>query len=345
MKLKLTVLLVGSIFLCAISLYDGPTSRRIEIPMAFPPLPNAVTADLTEEGVLLGKTLFYDKILSVDSSLSCASCHKPEFAFADMGVALNKGVSGREVLRNTPPLFNLAWSQNFFWDGRSKTLQEQALEVVSSHDEMNLPWSEALTRIASKEKYRRLFHEAYPNQEIDSLLVADALSQFQFTLISSNSKYDKVLRGETEFTKQEFEGFIFVNDQGMGNCLHCHPTDAHALGTNGGFANNGIDQGFAEDLGMYGITLDEKDVGRFKVPSLRNLLFTAPYMHDGRFETLEEVLDFYSEDVNAHPTIDHQMNYFLTGKPVFSEQEKEVVLAFLKTLTDSSFTLNPAFRP
>ena len=210
---------------------------------------------------------------------------------------------------------------------------------------MILSWSEALYRITSIEKYRKLFAEAYPNEEIDSLLVADALAQFQLTLISADSKYDKVLRGEAEFTKDEFEGFIFVNDQGMGNCLHCHTTDAHALGTNGGFANNGIDRGSSEDHGMYGISLDKKDEGRFKVPSLRNLVFTAPYMHDGRFETLEEVLDFYSEDVNAHPAIDHQMNYFLREEPVFSEREKEVMLAFLKTLTDSSFVSNPAFRP
>ncbi|MCH2213991.1 MAG: cytochrome-c peroxidase [Flavobacteriales bacterium] len=345
MKLKITVLLVVSIFLSAASFYDGPTSYRIEIPMAFPPMLHSETADLTEEGVLLGKTLFYDKILSVDSSLSCASCHKPEFAFADRGVALNKGVSGREVLRNTPPLFNLAWHRRFFWDGRSETLQQQAIEVVSSHEEMNLSWSEALNEITSQKRYRRLFAEAYPNQEVDSLLVADALAQFQLTLISADSKYDKVLRGEAEFTKEEFEGFIFVNDQGMGNCLHCHTTDAHALGTNGSFANNGIDQGFADDQGVYGITLDKKDEGKFKVPSLRNLLFTAPYMHDGRFETLEEVLDFYSEDVNAHPFIDHQMNYFLREEPVFSEREKEVMLAFLKTLNDSSFVSNPSFRP
>ncbi|MEO0405695.1 MAG: cytochrome-c peroxidase, partial [Bacteroidota bacterium] len=245
MKLKFTFLLVSSIFLYATSLYDGPTGYRIEVPMAFPPLLHSETVNLTEEGVLLGKTLFYDKILSVDSSLSCASCHKPEFAFADKGVALNKGANGQEVLRNTPPLFNLAWSEKFFWDGRAETLQEQALEVVSSHDEMNLSWSEALNRIISQEKYRRLFAEAYPNQEFDSMLVADALAQFQLTLISADSKYDKVLRGEAEFTKDEFEGFVFVNDQGMGNCLHCHTTDAHALGTNGGFANNGIDQGFA----------------------------------------------------------------------------------------------------
>ena len=210
---------------------------------------------------------------------------------------------------------------------------------------MNLSWSEALNEITSQKRYRRLFAEAYPNQEVDSLLVADALAQCQLTLISADSKYDKVLRGEAEFTKEEFEGFIFVNDQGMGNCLHCHTTDAHALGTNGSFANNGIDQGFADDQGVYGITLDKKDEGKFKVPSLRNLLFTAPYMHDGRFETLEEVLDFYSEDVNAHPFIDHQMNYFLREEPVFSEREKEVMLAFLKTLNDSSFVSNPSFRP
>ncbi|MCZ4409201.1 cytochrome-c peroxidase [Cryomorphaceae bacterium 1068] len=345
MSLSKIVLLVisGLIVLCT-GLSQNPTRYTLKRPDNFPPFIQNNAENLTKEGVLLGRSLFYDTILSRDFSISCASCHKPENAFSDSGEISSKGVSGKRQRRNTPALFNLLWSDSFFWDGRVTSLESQAIEVVSGHTEMDLSWQEAVSRLSSDETYLSLFDQAFPGREIDSLLVADALAQFQSTLISNNSKYDRVLRGEDHFTEEEYKGFVFVNDQSMGNCLHCHTTDAHALGTNGGLANNGLPIIDSLDWGKYDVTSDENDLGLFKIPSLRNLVFTAPYMHDGRFSSLEEVLDFYSRGVESHVNLDAKMNYFTKNKPLFSEEEKHNILAFLMTLTDSTFVENPLYR-
>jgi cytochrome c peroxidase len=335
-----TIILLAGIIGLSFLDFSNPRPYRLEIPRQFPPLPDDFEQAFTMEGLELGRKLFFDPILSLDSSISCAGCHRPEYAFSDFGKPFSSGSNDRIQRRNTPGLFNLAWSEAFFWDGRAKDLKSQALEVVSGHTELNLEWKEAVDRISSHENYPELFKAAYPNKNIDSNLVVDALVQFQFSLISQNSKYDRVIRGEDFFTEEEYLGFVFVNDQGMGNCLHCHTTDAHGLGTNGGFANNGLDSISQSDKGRYEATANRDDLGKFKVPSLRNLLFTAPYMHDGRFETLSEVIDFYSEGVKPHRQIDPNMNYFMAEKELFSEAEKSNILAFLKTLTDSSFVSN-----
>ena len=191
--------------------------------------------------------------------------------------------------RNTMPLFNLAWYPTLFWDGRAESIEEQVFHPLRAHDEMNLDWAVATERVKQNEYYTAKFRAAFGDAIIDSNLIALAIAQFERTLISNDSKYDQVIRGEAYFTADEYEGFVLINDQTKGDCLHCHTTDANALGTTTKFSNNGldtalrpddyIDQGKAEFTGL------TADVGEFKIPSLRNVAVTAPYMHDGRFET------------------------------------------------------------
>lgn len=294
-----------------------------------------------QEGALLGRYLFYDKTLSKDSSISCASCHKQEFAFADNN-QFSKGIYEQFLNRNTMPLFNLAWYSSFFWDGKSTSIEEQVFVPVSAHNEMNLDWVEAEKRINDKDFYRKQFKNVFSIEKIDSIHIAKAIAQFERTLISNKSKYDRVIQGKDEFSESELKGFILMNDQSMGDCLHCHITDANALGTTGTFSNNGLDE-ILKDEGLFYTTKNKKDKGKFKIPSLRNIALTAPYMHDGRFNTLEEVLDFYSEGVKSSEFIDSKMQYVHQGGVRLNEREKMDIISFLKTLTDSVFITNPEF--
>ncbi|MFM9985798.1 MAG: cytochrome-c peroxidase, partial [Flavobacteriales bacterium] len=258
----------------------------------FPEMPINQENPTTTQGVKLGRFLFYDSILSRDYSMSCASCHKQKFAFSDAQKQFSSGINGILTQRNTPGLFNLSWYSAYFWDGRAATIEDQVFHPVRDREEMNLSWAEAVQRIRNQPKYRRMFRNAFGRTQIDSSDVAAALAQFVRTLISHNSKFDRVLRGEEYLTKEENRGFVLMNDMTKGDCLHCHPTDADALGTTGGFSNNGLDsidaQGIHRDAGLMATTGKKVDHGKFKIPSLRNITLTAPYMHDGRFQTLEE---------------------------------------------------------
>ena len=311
----------------------------------FPSMPVASGNPPTIAGVELGRYLFYDTALSLDSTVSCSSCHKQEHAFSDLEVRFSQGFHGAPQERNTPGLFNLAWYNGMFWDGRAASIEDQIFEPVRNHHEMNLSWMVVESRLRSSTMYPPMFEKAFGEMPIDSHLVSYALAQFLRTLISHQSKYDRVLSGETYFTDDEYQGFVIVNDQSMGNCLPCHTTDAHGLGTNGGFANNGLQESKSTtfDPGLYNVTKNPKDAGRFKIPSLRNLKFTAPYMHDGRFATIREVIDFYSEGVINQPTIDNKMAHASTGGMAFTETEKMQILAFLQTLNDSVFVSDPRF--
>ena len=296
---------------------------------------------------MLGRYLFYDPILSRDSSLACGSCHRQEAAFSDASARFSMGVNGQKQVRNTPALFNLAWYEGLFWDGRSASLEEQVFVPVRAHNEMDLQWSLAESRIAGNSFYRGLFQEAFGEEPIDSVLIARAIAQFERTLISANSKYDRVLRGEDYFTKDEYEGFILVNEQDQGNCLQCHPTDGHALGTTGGFSDNGIQParspGEYADAGRGEVTGEALDAGKFKIPALRNLAFTAPYMHDGSLATLELVLDFYSSKVNNSYNLDPRMGPTGHHGIQLTDEQKQQVMAFLATLNDSTFISDTRF--
>jgi len=316
----------------------------------FPKMPEAKANPVTVEGVNLGRHLFYDPVLSSDSMMSCASCHKQQFAFSDSSIEFSTGRNAALMKRNTMPLFNLAWYPALFWDGRASSIEEQVFHPLRSPDEMNIEPGIAVERLERSSFYKPLFTKAFGNGKIDTLQISRAIAQFMRTLISYQSKYDKVLSGEEMFTKDEFDGFVLVNDQTKGDCIHCHITDGDVLGTNLVFSNNGLDS-IADpddffDKGRGAVTERAGDNGKFMVPSLRNLAFTAPYMHDGRFKTLEDVINFYSEGVRLNVNIDSKMGFAHQGGVNLTGDEKKKVIAFLLTLSDSAFVSDPEFsRP
>lgn len=312
----------------------------------FPEMPKPDHA-ITDAGVDLGRHLFYDPILSRDSNMSCASCHKQQFAFSDAPNRFSAGNNRIALRRNTLPIFNLAWHQSFFWDGKASSIEGQVFHPVNSDLEMNLSWSDVVSRLKRHPTYKRKFKAAFGDVPIDSDMVSNAIGQFERTLLSYRSKYDRVINGRDSFTKDESEGFLLCNDMTEGDCLHCHTTDSDPLGSTFAFSNNGLDMIKATedfvDRGRGDITRSPFDNGKFKIPSLRNLAFTPPYMHDGRFQTLEQVVDFYSEGVKMSPTIDSKMEYVHQGGARLTLDEKRMIIAFLQTLTDSLFVSDPNF--
>jgi cytochrome c peroxidase len=345
---------------CAITtilLLAGVLSGFVETPdntpyvfpklLFFPAMPTNANNPVTVEGAELGRYLFYDPILSDDSTMSCGSCHKQEYAFSDAPNPFSKGKNGKLTTRNTMPLFNLAWCNEYFWDGRATSLENQVFEPVRSHDEMNLSWVAAEARINSSEFYHKKFRLAFGETKIDSVMISKAIAQFLRTLISHTSRYDSLQMGLITFTKDEADGFVLVSDMTKGDCLHCHTSDADGLGTTNKFSNNGLDA-FTDvhqckDIGRGKITGATRDYGHFRIPSFRNLFLTAPYMHDGRFKTVEEVLNFYNDSVKMNATIDSKMGTAPHGGAHLTAEEKRKVIAFLKTMTDYSFAKNPDF--
>lgn len=331
-------------------------------PYVFPELPDwkEIPQDpgnpVTNEGVYLGRKLFYDPILSKDFTISCSSCHQPEHAFSDPA-EFSTGVNGAKGSRNAMALINLAWGKKFFWDARSATLKEQALVPVPHEKEMNLAWDKAEERLNNDEKYKDLFCQTFGTSNISKELVAKALAQFEMTLISYNSPYDRFVKGALTPDASFFRGLsIFTTE--TGDCFHCH-----ALAAIESFAdpirvltNNGIDEvldvNSFTDLGLGGISGIDADKGKFKIPTLRNLAFTAPYMHDGRFKTLDEVIDSYNLGPKQSPTVDNIMivkaNYRLENFGHWglnlSEEQKQDLKNFLLSFSDTSFINNPAFQ-
>ena len=292
----------------------------------------------TMEGVALGKALFFDPILSADSSLSCSSCHLPERAFTD-GRPVSLGVEGRIGSRNAPTLLNVGfYYKGLLWDGRAATLEEQSLHPITDSVEMAANWVHVLAKIRRHPDYPHLFRRAFGINpaSVDSSHIAKALAQYQRTLISANALFDRKMRGEADFNEQQQRGWAIFNDASPvlphSECAHCH---ADPLFTNLDFVNNGIDQvNTLEDFtdkGRGRITGNRYDFGAFRVPTLRNIALTAPYMHDGRFATLEEVIDHYNSGghyaENLNPNI----------MPIkLSQEHKQDLLSFLHTLTDST---------
>lgn len=300
----------------------------------FPLMPVPADNPTTTEGVTLGKKLFFDQRLSGDNSISCASCHQPEFSFSDGGEAVSKGVGGALGNRNTPALINLAWRTHLFHDGRASSLEEQAFGPITNPIEMNESFPNLISELAVDPDYPDLFAAAFKNGSINQENIENALAQYQRLLVSNNAKYDKVLAGEASFTNAEKAGFnLFFSEKT--ECFHCHGT---ILLTNQGFNNIGLDIAY-EDKGRAVVSGLSRDNGKFIPPTLRNIALTAPYMHDGRFATLEEVIDFYNSDIENHanldPVVARNMN--------LTDEEKDQLLAFLNTLTDTVFTNNPEF--
>lgn len=324
---------------------SGPTPLPLEVPLVFeerilpPILP--VNNPQTAEGVALGKKLFFDPILSADGSQSCATCHSTQNAFTD-NTRFSDGINGSLGNRNSMPLFNLAWNydERFFWDGAANSLEEQAFEPVTNPNEMGNTWSAAVAALQQDMEYPQLFLRAFNEEGIDSVKVVKALAQFERTLISANSRFDRFLMGELELTEQEQNGLDVFLTETKGDCFHCHGNPNNPLWTDNLFHNNGLDVSFT-DLGLGAVTGDPNDNGKFKSPSLRNLAFTAPYMHDGRFATLDEVINHYSEGLKNSATIDPLMKKVAQGGVQLSQKDKDDLKAFLLSLSDESFITSP----
>ncbi len=326
----------------------APTPSPLKIPELFqsriidPVIP--IDNPQTEEGIALGKQLFFDPILSGDNTQSCADCHAPENAFTDTD-QFSDGIDGSLGTRNAMPLFNLAWhyDETFFWDGRVFSLEHQAFEPVTNPIEMQSTWNAVVDKLQADSNYPERFKQAFGTSTIDSTLVSKAIAQFERTLISANSKFDNYLRGTETLTAKELNGFNVFMDENRGDCFHCHGNENNPLWTDNLFHNNGLDATFI-DLGLGAVTGDPADNGKFRSPSLRNLAFTAPYMHDGRFNTLDEVINHYSEGLKHSSTIDPLMKKVSEGGVHLSVQDKADLKAFLLSLSDYEFIINPDFR-
>lgn len=271
----------------------------------------------------LGKRLFFDPVLSSDSSVSCASCHAQVHAFADHNVSLSSGVDGRLGKRNSPSIANMAFSPYFMWDGGVNHLEIFSLAPITDSNEMNESMSTLIKKLNKNERYRWLFRRHYDVDKINDQVMFKALTVYMTMIVSDQSKYDKWRREEIELTKQENNGRKLFKAK----CASCH---AGALQTDYSFRNNGLYSDFENDPGRGRITQDPADYGKFKVPSLRNVMLTYPYMHDGSIYTMSEVLDHYDDGIQSSPTLDPLLE---SGIPM-TENEKDQIIAFLKTLTD-----------
>lgn len=313
------------------------TPYRFAMAASFP-RPN-LPADnpLTEEGVALGRRLFFDPELSGDGSQSCASCHQPARAFVDEK-RFSLGVRGDAGARNSMPLFNLAWKSTFFWDGRASSLREQVLQPIQNPLEMDQALDSLLVKLSTPDgEYPALFEKTFGHRDITADRVARALEQFLLTQVSSEAKFDRVARGLDRFTAQEERGFYLFHteydprhEQLGADCFHCH---GGPLFQNQNFANNGLGY-LATDAGRGAVTGWEGDQGKFAVPSLRNVEVTGPYMHDGRFKTLEEVVEHYSTGVVRSRTLDPNLAKHPDGGVPLTVEDKQALVAFLRTLTD-----------
>lgn len=279
----------------------------------------------------LGKKLFNDKILSKDNTISCASCHLPEYGFSDT-VAFSKGIEGRATTRNTPSVFNMKNRPYFFWDGRAASLEQQALMPIAHPDEMGLPIQEAVARLNASSEYRKLFlqiFKALPN----SKNLGAAFAAFERTLETDSSRFDAYMDDLIAFTESEERGRkLFISDKTK--CFDCHRGPDF---TDDQFKNIGLFDGYAlNDSGRYLITRKKEDLGKFKTPGLRNIALTAPYMHNGMFQTLEEVVEYYNNP-GAFVLSPINIDSTLAEPLSLSRQEKADLVAFLKTLTDKRF--------
>lgn len=305
-------------------------------PANFPePVYNFANNPITKDGVVLGRTLFYDGRLSRDNTISCGSCHIQSSAFTQHGHDVSHGIDDRLGIRNSPPIMNLAWNKAFMWGGGIYDLDLQPFAPITAHEEMDESVENVMVKLRQTPKYADLFKKAFGSPDITTARFMKALSQFMLMCVSSNSKYDKVMRKENgaSFTTDEMEGYaVFKN-----KCGTCH---TEPLFTDGSFRNNGLGISTLNDKGLFDATLIETDKYKFKLPSLRNLKYTAPYMHDGRFLSLNGVLEHYNSEVITTQNLDPLLNGNRKGIAL-SATEKVKITAFLNTLNDEEFIKNP----
>jgi len=320
-----------------------PTLDNIvfETPNGWPaPVYNFEDNRLSKEGFKLGRALFFEPMLSSDNTISCGSCHQPFAAFAQIGHNISHGVADRIGIRNSPSMFNLNWHSSFFWDGHVNHIEDQPLAPITNPVEMDESMENIIKKLEQSEHYRAMFKDAFGSEEITDRKIFKAMAQFMGMLVSSNAKYDKYVRNEAggSFAQAELDGLHTFRNK----CSGCH---TEPLFSDFSLRNNGLSlvlnsQGTV-DLGAGSITpSDSSRYYKFKVPSLRNLKFTAPYMHDGRFTTIDEVLQHYSSGVQQT----HNLDPLLTNGISLSSKEQQDLKAFLGTLDDESFVTDIRFK-
>ncbi|MCX6251894.1 MAG: cytochrome-c peroxidase [Bacteroidetes bacterium] len=343
------------------------TPYTIQIPLRFPGQLN-IPADnpMTVEGIALGRFLFYDGRLSgrtnADSLMSCSTCHIQSHSFV-CGIDNLKyqgghpfGVTGIPTAHFMLPMINLVWNNTaYLWDGAvypenpdpgSRNIEDVVRMAIESPSEMASDTNRVKNLFRQIKGYPELFKKAFGNDVITGKNITRAIAQFVRTLISSGSKFDRYMQGAVQLDPDELDGYVlFMTEQG-GDCFHCHGGDGNPLFTTGLFYNNGKDSVFTDIADRYSVTGNLADIGAYKAPTLRNLVFTAPYMHDGRFKTIDEVIDFYSSGLVWSPSISPLMHHISTGGVMLNPLKKAHLKAFLLTLTDTAFVSNPAFaRP
>lgn len=304
-------------------------------PANFPePVYNFEHNKISEAGFNLGKKLFFDPLLSRDNSISCGSCHISHYAFTQHSHRVSHGIDDLEGIRNSMPIMNLAWANSFFWDGGVFHLDLAPIAPIENPVEMDDKMANVLRKLSASNTYPALFKQAFGSSEITSSAMLKALSQYMLMLVSDQSKYDKIQRGEAgqAFTEQEAKGYTIFKK----NCNSCHQ---EPLFTDYSFRDNGIGINAENDLGRFEITLNPSDRGKFKVPSLRNLKYTPPYMHDGSFLNLRAVLNHYRDQIQQTENLDP----LLKDKIPLTDMEVEDLLAFLNTLNDENFVKDKRF--
>ena len=328
----------------------SPTPYEIEIPYGFPTQLNIPEDNpMTVGGVELGRMLFYDGRLNgrthPDSLMSCASCHRQENSF-EVGIARPHpfGVTGKPTHHAMLPMINLVWNPGYFgWNGSVGSIEEDVLGVISDPTEFDSSPEKVVNTIKSIPGYEALFENAFASKEITIDRIVKAIAQFVRTLISANTKFDKYMHGEVQLSPEELRGFVLFTTEEGADCFHCHGGYGNPLFTTNKFYNNGKDSVFTDPYDRYFITGDQMDKGGYKATTLRNIEFTGPYMHDGRFETLEEVIEFYSHDLINTPQIYTLMHHIANGDIQLTPNEKSDLMAFIKTLRDEEFLTNPQF--
>jgi len=303
----------------------------------------------TVQGVQLGRMLFYEKKLSRTNSQACGDCHIQAFAFTDTA-KFSIGVRGELGKRSSMSVFNMAWNRNrFFWDGRAELLRHQSLMPIQDELEMDETLENVVSKLSAEKMYRDQFYRAFGTSEINSTLISYALEQFMMSIVSNNSKYDQVLTGMDSLNESEERGrklFFsefnpFFPEESGADCAHCHGDFNLA---NNRYFNNGLDnEAEIKDIGLQAVTNNPNDKGKFKTVSLRNIAITAPYMHDSRFSSLEEVVNHYDSGLKPSRTLDPALEYTRTSGLGLSQQQKADLINFMKTFTDYDLTKNPAY--
>lgn len=349
----------------------SPFYTMPKLPVYFPTLNSPPDNPTTVDGVNLGRMLFYDPILSSDSSKSCFSCHAQSYAFTDHGTQFSTGVTKMLGTKNAMAVINLGFRLNngFFWNGRAETMEDQAVGPVQNPIELHESWGNVVAKLQRSSFYPALFKKAFGTSTITQDYAVKAIAQFERTIVSFRSKFDNFhALGDprSKLTASEFNGYVlFTTDPVFdsncnlivhgADCFHCHDA-SHGLfqdiSIKGSFRNNGLDSASSysdyKDSGYASVTHDSNDMGKFRVPTLRNIALTAPYMHDGRFKTLQEVIAHYDHGTHSSPTVDPLMAVVKDkgcgGHLQLSAQDTTDLCNFLRTLTDTAFINNPAYR-